>query len=253
MIYVTGDCHGDWRRFQPNCFPEQKNMNRNDYVIVCGDFGIWHDTYGKETEELNKLAKLPFTILFVDGNHENYDRLESEFPEVNFHGGKAHKIRENVYHLERGYVFDLQGKKFFCFGGASSHDISDGILDPNDYKSEKNFVKVYNEYNLSGKMFRVKNISWWERELPNEEEMQRGLDNLKENNNKVDFIISHCAPQSIADIIGCGLYQEDILTDYFEKIKNTVHFTKWIFGHYHDDIKFLDNYILLYYQFVRIV
>lgn len=64
--------------------------------------------------------------------------------------------------------------------------------------------------------------------------MQRGLDNLKENDNKVDFIISHCAPQSIADIIGCGLFQEDILTDYFEEIKNTVQFTKWIFGHYHN-------------------
>ena len=41
MIYVTGDCHGDWRRFQPNCFPEKKNMNRDDYIIACGDFGIW--------------------------------------------------------------------------------------------------------------------------------------------------------------------------------------------------------------------
>lgn len=229
MIYVTGDCHGDWRRFQPNCFPEQKNMNRDDYVIVCGDFGIWHDTHGRETEELNKLSELPFTILFVDGNHENYNRLE------------------------RGYVFDLQGKKFFCFGGASSHDISDGIIDPNDYVSREAFIKVYNEYLYSNRMFRVKNVSWWERELPSEEEIQRGLDNLKENNNKVDFIISHCAPQSIADIVGCGLYQEDILTDYFEKIKNTVNFTKWIFGHYHDDMKILDDYILLYYQFVRIV
>lgn len=229
MIYVTGDCHGDWRRFQPNCFPEQKNMNRDDYVIVCGDFGIWHDTHGRETEELNKLSELPFTILFVDGNHENYNRLE------------------------RGYVFDLQGKKFFCFGGASSHDISDGIIDPNDYVSREAFIKVYNEYLYSNRMFRVKNVSWWERELPSEEEIQRGLDNLKENNNKVDFIISHCAPQSIADIIGCGLYQEDILTDYFEKIKNTVNFTKWIFGHYHDNMKILDDYILLYYQFVRIV
>jgi len=189
----------------------------------------------------------------VDGNHENYDRLESEFLEVDFHGGRAHKIRENIYHLERGYVFDLQGKKFFCFGGASSHDISDGIIDPNDYVSREAFIKVYNEYLYSNRMFRVKNVSWWERELSSEEEIQRGLDNLKENNNKVDFIISHCAPQSIADIIGCGLYQEDILTDYFEKIKNTVNFTKWIFGHYHDDMKILDDYILLYYQFVRIV
>lgn len=253
MIYVTGDCHGDWRRFQPNCFPEQKNMNRNDYVIVCGDFGIWHDTYGKETEELNKLAKLPFTILFVDGNHENYDRLESEFPEVDFHGGKAHKIRENIYHLERGYVFELQGKKFFCFGGASSHDISDGILDPNDYESREDFVKVYNEYDLSGKMFRVKNISWWERELPSDEEYIRGLFSLKDYDQNVDYIISHCCPQSIADVIGRGFYDGDSLTEYFDVIAKATAFSKWLFGHYHVDRKIYGEYVALYYQIIRIV
>ena len=42
MIYITGDCHGDWRRFSSDCFPEQKEMTRNDYVIICGDFGLWH-------------------------------------------------------------------------------------------------------------------------------------------------------------------------------------------------------------------
>lgn len=253
MIYVTGDCHGDWTRFQPNCFPEQKNMNRNDYVIVCGDFGIWHDTYGKETEELNKLAKLPFTILFVDGNHENYDRLESEFPEVDFHGGKAHKIRKNIYHLERGYVFELQGKKFFCFGGASSHDISDGILDPNDYESREDFVKVYNEYDLSGKMFRVKNMSWWKRELPSDEEYVRGIFSLKDYDQNVDYIISHCCPQSIADVIGRGFYDGDSLTEYFDEIAKATTFSKWLFGHYHIDRKIYGKYVALYYQIIRIV
>ena len=253
MIYVTGDCHGDWTRFQPNCFPEQKEMTRDDYLIVCGDFGIWHDAYGKETEELNKLSKLPFTILFVDGNHENYDRLESDFPEVDFHCGKAHKIRENIYHLERGYVFELQGKKFFCFGGASSHDISDGILDPNDYESREDFVKVYNEYDLSGKMFRVKNMSWWRRELPCDEEYVRGIFSLKDYDQNVDYIISHCCPQSIADVIGRGFYDGDSLTEYFDEIAKATTFSKWLFGHYHIDRKIYGKYVALYYQIIRIV
>lgn len=42
MIYITGDCHADWSRFSADSFPEQKEMTRDDYVIVCGDFGIWH-------------------------------------------------------------------------------------------------------------------------------------------------------------------------------------------------------------------
>ena len=28
MIYVTGDCHGNFRRFQSDCFPEQANMTK---------------------------------------------------------------------------------------------------------------------------------------------------------------------------------------------------------------------------------
>ena len=34
MIYVTGDCHGNFRRFQSDCFPEQANMTKDDTVII---------------------------------------------------------------------------------------------------------------------------------------------------------------------------------------------------------------------------
>ena len=40
-IYITGDCHGDYRRFSTEIFPEQYTMGKSDYVIVCGDFGYW--------------------------------------------------------------------------------------------------------------------------------------------------------------------------------------------------------------------
>ena len=139
MIFITGDCHADWKKFSKESFPEQAEMTRDDFVIVCGDFGLWHDDtterwWFKWFEEKN------FTVLFVDGNHENFDRLYSEFEVVDFHGGKAHKIRENIYHLMRGYVFDLCDKKFFAFGGASSHDIDDGILDRKDFQSDRELV-----------------------------------------------------------------------------------------------------------------
>ena len=42
MIYVTGDCHGNFRRFQSDCFPEQANMTKDDTVIIAGDCGgVW--------------------------------------------------------------------------------------------------------------------------------------------------------------------------------------------------------------------
>lgn len=251
MIYITGDCHGDWTRFSSESFPEQKEMTRDDFVIVCGDFGLWEDD---KTERwwFKWLAEKNFTLLFVDGNHENFDRLYGdEFEIVDFHGGKAHKICENIYHLMRGYVFSLCGKKFFAFGGASSHDIKDGILDPKDYSSKQKLMKDYHARTSRGEMLRINHISWWEQELPTEEEMAFGLATLAENGNKVDYIVSHCCPQQVAAAI--GYFTSDRLTQYFDKISDTVKFSKWFFGHLHDDRQILCDYILLYEQIIRIV
>ena len=42
MIYVTGDTRGNFRCFQPEYFPEQTGMTKNDVVIIAGDFGgVW--------------------------------------------------------------------------------------------------------------------------------------------------------------------------------------------------------------------
>ena len=41
-IYITGDTHGGFQRFGSRYFPQQKNMGREDYLIVTGDFGgLW--------------------------------------------------------------------------------------------------------------------------------------------------------------------------------------------------------------------
>ena len=79
MIYITGDTHGDFTRFTPGNFPEQETMNRNDYVIILGDFGgIWGDMR-RERKKLSQLNSKPSTSLFLDVNHENYDKL-TRFP-----------------------------------------------------------------------------------------------------------------------------------------------------------------------------
>ena len=36
MVFVTGDCHGNFRRFQSDYFPEQANMAKDDTVIITG-------------------------------------------------------------------------------------------------------------------------------------------------------------------------------------------------------------------------
>lgn len=251
MVFVTGDCHAKFNKFSVENFPEQKEMTRDDIVIVCGDFGLWNDN-NEERYWFKWLSEKNFTVAFVDGNHENFDRLYSdEFPVVDFHGGKAHKIRDNIYHLMRGYVFEFDGKKFFCFGGASSHDISDGILDRADFDSDEEFMATVKDWYKRWKMFRINHISWWKQELPTEDELTFGLQTLTKNGNKVDYIISHCCPQEIASF--CGFWEPDVLTQWFNMVAHTVQFDKWYFGHYHDNRQIMSKFILLYEKIERVI
>lgn len=248
-IWITGDTHGNIRKFSMDIFPEQKGMTKDDYVIVCGDFGLVWDYKGENKAEKNWLDWLenkPFTTLFVDGNHENFDRLYS-YPVEEWHGGKVHKIRPSVIHLMRGEVFEIDGKKIWAFGGASSHDIGDGILDPIENKEK---IKKWNKQPY--RMFRVNHQSWWKEELPSNEEMNNGLRNLLEHDDDVDFIVTHCAPQQVASLFSHGLYKPDILTSYFAAIAEDTKYTKWFFGHYHDDRQIMGKFIMLYEQIIRI-
>lgn len=251
MIYVTGDCHADFNKFAAKRFPEQKEMTYDDIVIVCGDFGIWHND-NTERYRLKWLNQKPFTTVFCDGNHENFDRLYSdEFPIVDFHGGKAHKIREHIYHLMRGSVYDFEGKKFFVFGGARSHDIQDGILDRDNFDSNEAFLAAIKQWYADDKWFRINHISWWQQELPSKEEMAFGLKTLEENNFEVDYIITHCAPQEIASAM--GYRGSDMLTQYLNTIASDTKFTRWYFGHYHNELTVYGKFVLLYNRIERIV
>lgn len=47
MIYITGDMHGDIdiRKLTNQNFPQQQLMTKDDYLIICGDFGLlWEDS-----------------------------------------------------------------------------------------------------------------------------------------------------------------------------------------------------------------
>ena len=250
MIYVTGDCHQNFRKFNTKIFPEQKEMTKEDYVIICGDFGgVWNKEVENKEEKhlLDWLEEKPFTTLFVDGNHENFDRLYS-YPVELWHGGKVHKIRPSVIHLMRGQIYEIDGKSFFTFGGASSHDIKSGILDPEDpdFKEKKKWL------DREWRSYRVNHITWWAQELPSEEEMQEGRANLAAHDNQVDFIVTHCCATSTQMLIDAQKLKPDIETDYLEEIKQTIQFKKWFFGHYHDNRNVSKKEILIYEQFVRI-
>ena len=244
MIYITGDTHSDFSRFTEENFPIQSEMTKDDYIIICGDFGgVWtfEEESIREKELLDWLDNKNFTTLFVDGNHENYTRLYN-YPIEEWKGGKVHKIRDSVLHLMRGEIFDIDNKKIFAFGGARSHDIQDGILNLDEEE------RIY-EYRKRGAYFRIRDFSWWDLELPTNQEMENAIKNLEKVNYKVDYIISHCCPTSIQTLIN-STYKKDTLTDYLQQISEKCTFKKWYFGHYHDNRQINSQYVLLYEDIV---
>lgn len=255
MVYITGDCHSEFYKLGVRAFPEQKEMTREDFVIVSGDFGgIWKDD-PEERYWLKWLSEKPFTLLFIDGNHENFDRLYGEeFPVVDYHGGKAHRIRENIYHLMRGYVFELCGKSFFVFGGASSHDISDGVIDKCDFRDTEEFKKTCKVWERTKKQFRINHESWWEQELPDQEEMERGRASLASCGNQVDYVISHCLPGSMLPALPQWDGKSDRLTEYFDELlQKGLRFQMWYCGHYHREARIEERFRVLYHHIVRIL
>lgn len=250
MIYFTGDTHCSFERFYNRGLARNYHkLTENDYVIVCGDFGLcWAKS--KEFEyNCDFFTRKKFTILWVQGNHENYDMI-AEYPVEEWHGGKVrHIVRNKVILLERGQVFNIDGETFFTFGGASSHDIQGGILNRDDLDFATNRRKAIE----SGLPFRINHESWWKEELPSATEMQEGLYNLIKCNYKVDYVITHCCSTSMQRILEGYLERTlvpDTLTDYFQDLEEKLEYKHWFFGHYHLDIDIDDRHTLLYYSII---
>lgn len=153
--------------------------------------------------------------LLMVSNHENFELLYS-FPKEKKFGGTVHKITDSIYHLCRGQIFEIEGKKIFTMGGAKSHD--------------KDSRRDY--------------VDWWPQELPNYVEYEEALYNLEQNKWKVDYILTHCAPASIQKAISPS-YQPDVLTLFLEQIAAQASYKKWYFGHYHMDLK-IQNFQCLF-------
>lgn len=211
-IYITGDTHGDIGRFSDIC--SENDLSEHDKLLICGDFGfIWYnsnDHTGKKSDilRLDELSMKPYEILFIDGNHENFNELYS-YPEIEKYGAPVHKIHDNIYHLERGRTYTIEEKTIFTFGGAYSVD----------------------------KAYRTQDISWWPQELPNDEEYKRAIESLKTVGNKVDYVITHTCPGEIVKLMLHKIPspEEYELNGFFDWIMHETEFKQWYFGHWHTD------------------
>ena len=221
MIYVTGDTHGgaDIKKLGSRHFTGGKNLTKKDYVLIAGDFGFVWDGGRRDQKWLDWLDRKPFTTLFIDGNHENFDILKG-IPISEWNGGQARFIRDSVIHLTRGQVYTLSGLKIFTFGGAESYD----------------------------RIFRKEGLSWWKSEMPSGEEYDAGMENLKANGWKVDYIVTHSCPSYVLEEIRkkhSKLQRITRLEEYLQMIHRKTSYKRGYFGHFH-----MDEDVTLWHQAV---
>lgn len=217
MIYVTGDMHGVASRFDE---PALRKLRGGDTLIICGDFGFLWNGSKDEINVLKKLSKKRYNICFIDGTHENFDML-GKLKVKMWNGGKVHQISDNIFHLMRGQVFTIDGKKIFTMGGGESPDI--------DIRFEMN--------------------TWSEKEIPTRAELVEGVENLQKNHAKIDIVISHEPPAKIKDFLLIETKDSASITainTYLEDVGKTCKFNHWYFGSLHMDKYISKTHICVY-------
>lgn len=264
MLYATGDCHGGEddvfgvvgeneegrpvyghipggvHRFSAKLFPQRRELSREDYLMITGDFGLLFTGGKSERKWLDWLEECPFSTVWVDGNHENFDML-GQYPEKEWNGGMAREIRPHIHHLCRGYVFELDGKTVFAFGGAQSHDFRQLLTQGEGWKEESRRLR-----NLKIP-FRTEGLDWWPEEMPCQEEYDRARASLERAGWKVDVVLTHCAPTSIQKQLFPG-YEANELTDFLEEIMEKLQYGQWYCGHYHQNCALPQKRFQVLYQ-----
>lgn len=223
-VYVCGDTHFgyDHHKITSKNWPEQRKLTKEDYLIVAGDFGLLWEWKGQTKQEkywIKELQSRKFTTLFIDGNHENFDRL-GKLEQIDMFGDKVGVVAEGIYHLLRGRVYTICGKTFFTFGGAMSTD----------------------------KEHRTIGMSWWKEETQTKAEEELAYDNLEKHNFDVDFIITHAAPKSVVSTFTFidPVRHNDPVARFLDRIRSYTEYGSWHFGHYHADVKLHDDFYLHY-------
>lgn len=222
---ITGDTHGliDIGKVVKFFDGREDEYDKTDYLIICGDVNVCG--FSKETQNKTReiFRNLPVTTLFVDGNHEHFDELDS-YEIVEWNGGKIHMIEDSIIHLMRGQVFEIDGVKFFTFGGAYSID----------------------------KAYRSPGLSWFPQELPTYVEYEEGWNNLEKNGFQVDYILTHTGPREIVASMGYGeMSSEEIeLRQYLQRVADNTDFTAWYFGHFHEDMEVEDCFYCVFDEMI---
>ena len=224
-LFVTGDCHGetDISKLNTRRFPLQKEMTKEDVMVVLGDWGgIWYGTEDKRYAQKDQHTikwwdEKPWTTFVVLGNHENYDAIE-QLPETTMFGGPVRKVTDSIFIAETGVIYTICGKKCLVLNGANSHDM----------------------------WCRKEGVNWWAQEAIHQDDANKAIIALAQVNDEIDYFFTH-AGGGVASLM-CG-HTPDSSDNWVDFVMNHLPADgewKHFCGHLHRDMCASERTKILY-------
>lgn len=197
---ILGDVHGEWEDLNVTISRAIREHPDITHIVQVGDFG-----YGWPGSKPFKASRSFFTNetmaiynaaarLWIDGNHENFDRLETD--------GDA--WQPGWRHMPRGTVLEIENKRIMFFGGASSIDKAD----------------------------RTPHISWWPQESITYGQVRKAMEDGGPID--AIFSHEHPSSVPYSDIRHNGNIFGKTDKDMLEVLRQHYRPAAWFFGHHHD-------------------
>jgi len=153
IIYL-GDIHGELRIFNHL----RSIVEPNDIIIQVGDFGVSREIL---KEWAKNYSDYPCPVYFIDGNHENFDIIDS------WDKTEVSEVASGLFYVPRGLVKTIQGQRIGFLGGGASID----------------------------KHWRIKGTNWFPQEVVSDQDIDTLLANVGED--PIDVLVTHVAPSYI--------------------------------------------------------
>ena len=195
MIYLIGG-NDPKHNLSQLSFLTEFDIKKEDYVVLLGNIG-----YPNE-ETIKYLTTFPFTTLFLEGLSDNTNKLY-KLEEIDWNGGKVHKIADNVLHLIRCNLYTIEGKTIFAIGG----DVT------------------YNRDMLR------RDIDYYTKECPSKDELDEAVKVLTTAAYKVNYILSTIPDSRTMLQFDSNLHPND-LSNWMFDMSNKVIYDRWYFGQY---------------------
>lgn len=223
MYLITGDIHGD---IYPILYLIEKcELTSNDTVVLLGDVGLNFYENKEDNRKKKLLNNTNVQFLCIHGNHEIRPSNICTYHESKWQEGIVYKEKTypNINFAKDGEIYNLNGVKALCIGGA--------------YSIDKKRRLAANKY-------------WWPDEQPSNETKKLVVEKLESINWKVDVVFSHTCPKRYipieAFINGVNQTEVDQSTEeWLGYIESKLNYNNWYCGHWHINKK-IDKLYFLY-------